>query len=667
MTTCEGSSPCDPATTLTAEDMCTFTADVRTISTVVESSELTTTTKSGKEIDTLAGRLNKLGYIPPIAYAGGISFAAQDNTKTVERNNIVYAPLPSQLPFTTSGTWVGDDDGKFYVVQDEIYYRVDTIADARALPAGAPTWVTVRGYYAANDNIVERIYFWDAGSTAADDGGAVLLPDGHSGPGRRILIHGVITNATWWGVKMNDSGFDSSTQLKNYWDYTASRGGGRAGVNYYDPGDIYCAEVEAPNLWKNEGAGSSATRFIYNGPGGAGTSVFRITVGGPFDRLTRLQVLGTMDQNTTAQWAENCIRVTSGATVDNQAEWGDFNVGICAGDAIFLEDGANVANWHFNQVRCDGVGGYFINFATKPDYNSRAFSLRNFTLDNLIRTGSPTPQPGHWGLGVLRVRAGGNVTTAVQATIETGRVEVNSPLITQTYGSYTAGETPSLFYFQHQSGSGYTSEVNVTDVYAGGTGFSADQALIHCTADMPITIRNCRTDSNTFCYKDGVSSGVSMSVKGNQAWYTALPALAVGNSTSLVRVRRFADQPITPGGYTKIEFDQTSYNNNGEWDATLFRYVVKRPGRYEIKLKFRIGSLSASQIALGAVFVDGVEWESSATLGGGAQTFVSVTAVAYLAVDQYIEGFADHTDSGPLNISGSNTANTLSVTYHGST
>ncbi len=65
---------------------------------------------------TFTGVLEKLGYLVPIAYASGIVFTAFENTKTIEVDGKTYAPHPSSLPFTTSGTFTGDDDSNFYLV-----------------------------------------------------------------------------------------------------------------------------------------------------------------------------------------------------------------------------------------------------------------------------------------------------------------------------------------------------------------------------------------------------------------------------------------------------------------------------------------------------------------------------------------------------------------------
>jgi len=95
----------------------------------------TTTNRDGDTLNTVQGQLKLLGYIPPIAYAGAISFGALEGTKTVERLGIVYAPVVSSLPFTTSGTWVGSDDAKFVVVQVGSVSAADISASVTGYPA----------------------------------------------------------------------------------------------------------------------------------------------------------------------------------------------------------------------------------------------------------------------------------------------------------------------------------------------------------------------------------------------------------------------------------------------------------------------------------------------------------------------------------------------------
>jgi hypothetical protein len=52
---------CDPATTITSAELAGLNSDTQTIDTVVESSEATTTTKNGKVIPTLSGKIATIG------------------------------------------------------------------------------------------------------------------------------------------------------------------------------------------------------------------------------------------------------------------------------------------------------------------------------------------------------------------------------------------------------------------------------------------------------------------------------------------------------------------------------------------------------------------------------------------------------------------------------
>lgn len=74
--------------------------------------------RDGVLIDTLQGRLNKLGLQPPIPYASGITFTdATDSAKTIDTGGVIYGVLGSSRPFTTSGNFQNDLPN-FYVVQN---------------------------------------------------------------------------------------------------------------------------------------------------------------------------------------------------------------------------------------------------------------------------------------------------------------------------------------------------------------------------------------------------------------------------------------------------------------------------------------------------------------------------------------------------------------------
>lgn len=102
----------------------------------------TWTDRFAVERDTVNGRIKKMGFAVPVNYAASIVFNVGDNVKTVEYDGVIYAPLPSALPFTTSGTFNGDDDTRFFVVQGDTdnalilnlsqSYIFNTVADFKA-------------------------------------------------------------------------------------------------------------------------------------------------------------------------------------------------------------------------------------------------------------------------------------------------------------------------------------------------------------------------------------------------------------------------------------------------------------------------------------------------------------------------------------------------------
>lgn len=193
---------CDPATTITSAELTGLNSDIQTIDTVVESSLDTTTTKNGKTINTLLGQLKELGYLPPVTYAGAIVFGSSDNTKTIDRNGIIYAPKPSELPFTTSGTWAADDENKFFVIQsvtltsDQSYTNTkDTVADmVAATDIVAGQRVVTKGYYAPGDGGGASYLI----QTAEEFGG---IPDGF---GDHTLANGnIAVLASFTGVFNN--------------------------------------------------------------------------------------------------------------------------------------------------------------------------------------------------------------------------------------------------------------------------------------------------------------------------------------------------------------------------------------------------------------------------------------------------------------------------------
>lgn len=100
--------------------------------------------------------LNSIGYAVPVAYASGISLTL--TSQTVEYNGVVYAPLSSALPFTTS-SW-GTDSAKFRAVQvtdaDLITYTpAGTGAVATTVQSKLLETVSVKDFGAVGDGVTD--------------------------------------------------------------------------------------------------------------------------------------------------------------------------------------------------------------------------------------------------------------------------------------------------------------------------------------------------------------------------------------------------------------------------------------------------------------------------------------------------------------------------------
>ncbi len=180
---------CDDSNTISAEEISRTSNHFDTIDTVVESPLDTTTTYSGASIYTLRGQLKRLGFLVPVPYAGGISFTINDSAKTVSEGGFIYAPLPELLPFTTSGTWGGDDDARFYPVQGittlDFPIPVDSIqnllnVDTSGTNDGAT--ISVASYYGGWAATVAGPqgggeFVWDAGlAKTSHNGGDIISP-----------------------------------------------------------------------------------------------------------------------------------------------------------------------------------------------------------------------------------------------------------------------------------------------------------------------------------------------------------------------------------------------------------------------------------------------------------------------------------------------------------
>lgn len=93
-----------------------FLYNVELLDIVMASDQETVVDRHGISRLTLHGALARMGFETEVrTYASGLLM--ERATQTIDRGGIVYAPLPSAVPFTTSGTWSGSDQPKFRPVQ----------------------------------------------------------------------------------------------------------------------------------------------------------------------------------------------------------------------------------------------------------------------------------------------------------------------------------------------------------------------------------------------------------------------------------------------------------------------------------------------------------------------------------------------------------------------
>ena len=225
---------------LTITDLDNAKLDTDTISEVamVGTTSDTTANRDGVVIDTLQGRLKKLGYLPPVAYAAAIAFLVTDNVKTIDRNGVIYAPIPSALPFTTSGTWGGDDESKFFVIQStgEIADLQDDVADLVSL-SGVPENST------------------NLGSFPGD-----IIPDNSDNKAAMAALEGAI-ESTLQGNVYNSQLITSNTAFVKpanaviYKVTIVSGGGGGAGASY--------REIAGQDSQSGAGGGSGAKAVFW--------------------------------------------------------------------------------------------------------------------------------------------------------------------------------------------------------------------------------------------------------------------------------------------------------------------------------------------------------------------------------------------------------------------
>jgi hypothetical protein len=377
---------CENSNTITEEKITGLNSDIQTIDTVVESTLPTTVTKDGKVINTLSGQLALLGFQPAIAYAMGISFAVSDTTKTVDEGGTIYAPRPSSLPFTTSGTFVGDDDDRFYVVQQvvqsELLILRKLLGDALSDPSiQIGNNVIINGRTVEGDG-GENIYLVVAPGTGTDDGGSYINDtiDGTTFQLKGLFPAGKI-NTEQFGAPGSPS--EASSEIQSAMDAAAALGISR--VVCTRPLYQLTATLTVPGAvtLDSQATGGSVLRYF--------ADVVGVVMGGPVGGLGN-RIRFELDPSVVSR-TENCVEVGTMAIKSNSCKidcnivgWGDIQAqtgdGVYIKNANFTEmgscniesigrDGLHVSN-DTGDTNTGTIGNTYVNVCGRDAYHFAA-------------------------------------------------------------------------------------------------------------------------------------------------------------------------------------------------------------------------------------------------------------------------------------------------------
>ena len=173
------------------------------------------------------------------------------------------------------------------------------------------------------------------------------------------------------------------------------------------------------------------TRIIYNGPGGAGSSIVEYdnTIGAvPYSGFYNITFIG-YNINGGSGIAEHCLRF--GGAVDWGFKIENCSFALCFGDAIKFEIAPVAIN--INRIRFDGIGGHCIYLVGDAVTENRPIRINQMYLDNNIRGDFATAASNagyyngvNWGKGFLHVVDG----RGLKIEVSNGRIELNKNLIT---------------------------------------------------------------------------------------------------------------------------------------------------------------------------------------------------------------------------------------------
>jgi hypothetical protein len=443
---------------------------------------------------------------------------------------------------------------------------VATIADLRELaPPDNQAGILVQGYYSAGDGGGGDFY-WDAASTASDNGGTVILPTGHSGAGRWRRIYSGALNVKWFGAKGDNLNNDAAA-IQAAIDLLPSAGGD---IEMPTPAVAYgiTATLTVAHKSRVRFSGSSPSGdthgcpIKWNGSSGgtalllnrvrdslfqdfsieAGTGT--LAIGIRVDHATA-GVGGSLSTNNSFKRIAVGAATTAGFQIGNSStannDYHKFE------DCYATGAGANGLYIHDNQSKWNRVAGCIFGDKTNG-INVNAGSFHSFgcgfndnTIDVLL--GAVTDN-----INITSAQSensekflddGGANNTAWCVTVQNSRLDPNAVGADNIFMRFRKGGPLALI--NNEFGNG---------VYRGSVRFSFSAASPGCTV---LSLGNNYPNETPF--SAGTSNRISLNDKGLDSGSLPVDLPSHFNTSAGIAIRDGVTEPATESGLARIYVD----------------------------------------------------------------------------------------------------------------
>ena len=470
-------------TQITVADLDNAKLDVNTIADIANDTGVSVIDRLGATRLTVNEAVRRMGYQVPVTYASSIVISTL--TQTVDYLGVVYAPLPTMIPFTTSGTF---ETTKFYVIQNnEIVKKYNTYADLLA-SGGAildGTRADMSGYYAIGDGGANS-FVYSTASTATHNGGTVIKPTSVSGAGRWLAVFSNYIDLRWFGAK-SGTGVNTAPEIQ-----AAFTAASAAGVSVVDRGGSYTIASTIDTLGVNFTGSASKTVFIPTITNGTPVFSAASAANVQFQTLKDFSIISGINSAnylTGAVTAQNCtgLKLGSGSyycnrfLLQNIHVFGVATAVYCRG---YIGTAVNVFS-DYCDLGWDGIENNGCNLDLKFENCNKDYS---FVTSNGMR---------------LNILAEGGKTTVVSSTMDNCE-GVDVTLYTET-GVATPRNNPYLTI-------GATTECRTINILGSVTGYvaynvyplSVDKCVginINCAFSTSSQNTSVLTTANTKNYK----------------------------------------------------------------------------------------------------------------------------------------------------------------------